>query len=325
MKCDQVSELLSSFYDGELNGDRAVEIELHVEGCKRCAAELHSFAQLSAMLSAAPRSVVPAGQWEQIAARLDAEHASLPQMQTNLRTERAPSRPYPRRTAWGLAAALAASLLLVSVLRRDPQPGQLSLQRDSQTAGQGPNDTSNVDSLAAKQKSASIAIDYSTVIKAQAEEPARALHAISRQFQGREVPNDEAEHMLGYRPAILNALPTQTRVVSTHLLKLPNCSCAGGQCRCGPHGCNCAVSLCQREDGSRFLVFEHCKTQGVSFGEKEEADADGSNEPVRFIDTGHSLAVSWAPGARRVTAIGLKNRTEATDLVAAVDRTASFH
>ncbi|MGN6134091.1 MAG: anti-sigma factor family protein [Aureliella sp.] len=320
LKCEQVQELLSSFYDGELDQARSEEVHQHVLQCSDCRYELECFCQLSSLVGFATTPAPAAEGWNRLAARLD-EPAAQPVAQpvaelagSSLAAQAtAPlssswSSRWPRgQMAWSLALALAASLLVMAVVRQPMRP--VVRQADS---GQ------NSDNRSAG--SAPVVLDYAAIIEQEATQPKLALASVSDQFDGQEVAADNAQQELGYRPAVLVGLPAGTHVVSTRLLKLPSCHCAGGQCQCGPQGCNCAACLCQRDDGSQFLVFEHCKTQDVSFGSLQPQLASSDSQQVQFFKTDKQLAVSWSPGARRLTAIGLKDRAEAESLIAALDR-----
>ncbi len=48
--CSRFAELLSSFYDGELDPQRTLEVEQHIEDCSACEAKLESFGQVSSLL-----------------------------------------------------------------------------------------------------------------------------------------------------------------------------------------------------------------------------------------------------------------------------------
>lgn len=319
MNCEQAKQLMSNFYDAELDVDVAHRFAKHLAGCNDCRAELEAFERLSSAILLASPAAAPADGWQRIAARLDAPAGQLACQEAisggaaaAMNRTQAPAQPavrlrpkVSRRVVLALAAAFAASMLIMVVIR-----------------WQSAND-SLAGSFQVDQPS-TVALDYSTVIKQQAREPSQALQAVSDRYHGREVATANAEDALGYRPAILSAVPAKTRLVSTRLLKLPNCSCAGGQCQCGPQGCNCAACLCQRDDGSEFLIFEHCKTQDVSFGKFETRIASDNSRRIQLIDAGQQLAVSWIAGARRLTAIGLKDESEARSLVATLDKVASL-
>jgi hypothetical protein len=162
-------------------------------------------------------------------------------------------------------------------------------------------------------------VDYQNVLELFEQQPQLAMEALSNRYEGREVSADQAEAMLGYRPSITAGLSSQARLVSTRVLKLPQCKCAGGKCTCGPGECNCAACLCERPDGSKFLVFEQCKTQDISFGDLPFVIARRDNRDVQFIKAHDRLAASWIRDNRRLTAIGLKDETEAESLMAALD------
>lgn len=286
MNCEQVKAALSAYYDRELDPSAVLEVERHLPTCGSCQAELESFRCLSNLIAASPVSQPATGNWNGIAMRLANETRSVTKNKDLSRL-----RPFV-----AASLALAASLLFLAVLNLTPT---------APTTG---------------NKSAAVAVDYSSVINLYAQRPSLALESLSKQFDGREFGSDKAETTLGFEPSIVTALPAGTRLVSAQALQMPNCDCAEGTCACGPSACNCAVCLCERQDGSKFLVVEHCKSQEVTFGDMQTQVATNDPQDIRFISGSNVLAASWITGDRRLTAIGLKNRAEAEVLVAAMDR-----
>lgn len=291
MKCEQIKACLSSYYDDELDAWLVSEVEKHLPGCDECQCELRSFEQLSQCL-AADVSAKPADDgWENICSRLDRLDRSCPVPITAPRVWAAPSR-FQLTVA---ALAMAASLMTVAVLRTPPDQNIVTVTQ------------------------ASAPLDLSEIVDLAAREPALALDAMAKRFQGQAVNAEEAEALLGYRPALVRSLPAETRLVSTQVLMLPNCECEAGKCTCGPSGCNCAACLCKRKDGSEFLVLEHCRSQNISFGKfaTQSLERDAGN--LQLFGGADRLAASWIAQNRRLTAIGLKNVAEAQLLSATSD------
>ncbi|MGN6547678.1 MAG: anti-sigma factor family protein [Aureliella sp.] len=308
MNCAETQELLSSYYDGELSGELAAQVEQHVAHCSDCQAELASFQQLSAAICAAPACPPAAGNWQRIAARLE-EPGPTPNAVTQASAasdavvvrpgQMSPAQISPSlfggaRTAAALLALAAAVLLMVGLRTGVDRSG---------------NEPAAV---------VASAVDYEDVLQTFQREPQLAIEQLSKRYDGREVSAEQATALLGFRPSIAAGLPSQARLVSTRVLKLPQCKCEGGKCTCAPGQCNCAACLCERPDGTKFLVFEQCKTQDVTFGNLPSVIARRDSHDVQFIKSPHQLAASWVQDDRRLTAIGLKNEAEAESLIAAL-------
>ena len=282
MNCKEARACLSSYYDGELERNRAREVEQHLATCEICQGEVRSFKQMTGFLSEDASFSPASDSWEKICCRLDEGYSAPAKVAPRLRM--------PLHFHLTVASlAIAASVMMLGVLpfRSD----------DTHPISQ-----------------ASATIDLSEIVELAAKEPSLALDAMARRFNGQEVAPEDAEALLGYQPAVADSLPANTRIVSTKLLTLPNCECEDGMCTCGPSGCNCAVSLCERKDGSEFLVLEHCRSQSISFGELAVKSADGDTNSLQFIGNGDRLAASWISDSRRLTAIGLKDVAEAKRL-----------
>ncbi|MBI3467208.1 MAG: zf-HC2 domain-containing protein [Planctomycetes bacterium] len=71
MKCDQVVDLLSQFYDGELDATQAAAMRTHLAQCGACAAEVAAFADLSEAARMLSEPEPPADLWSRIACALE--------------------------------------------------------------------------------------------------------------------------------------------------------------------------------------------------------------------------------------------------------------
>jgi anti-sigma factor RsiW len=117
MTCDEAEILLHALIDGELDAGHAREVEDHIAGCPRCAAQLAAYREMStAVAGAGLRYTAPASLRQKIEAALP-----LPQVQ-------APSRrALLRGFAMGSAvSAIAASGIVAVVLRGDDEQRILS-------------------------------------------------------------------------------------------------------------------------------------------------------------------------------------------------------
>lgn len=66
MKCREVSELISEYLDGELNGAREHEFESHIELCQACASEVDSTRKMLSSLSTLSNQRCPVDCWEHV-------------------------------------------------------------------------------------------------------------------------------------------------------------------------------------------------------------------------------------------------------------------
>jgi anti-sigma factor RsiW len=78
---DEIRGLLPLYYDGELSGEAARRVELHLAGCAACRAELAELRELSLMLQGAGETVT-AGEadalWQAVQPRLGEQRAPVP-------------------------------------------------------------------------------------------------------------------------------------------------------------------------------------------------------------------------------------------------------
>ncbi len=110
MTCDEAEILLHALIDGELDAGHAREVEDHIAGCPRCAAQLTAYREMSRAIAGADlRHVAPA----QLRRRIE---ASLPETRTLSR------RWVLGGFAMGSAvSAIAATGLFAIVLRNDDE------------------------------------------------------------------------------------------------------------------------------------------------------------------------------------------------------------
>lgn len=57
--CHQVGEVLQHYLDGEIDDERARQIELHLEDCRRCGMEAETYEHIKAVLAARRPEVPP--------------------------------------------------------------------------------------------------------------------------------------------------------------------------------------------------------------------------------------------------------------------------
>jgi anti-sigma factor RsiW len=110
MTCDEAEILLHALLDGELDAGHAREVEAHIDGCPRCAAQLRSYREMSSAVSDADLHYTAP-----LALRRRIE-AALPQPRVTSR------RSLLKGFAMGSAvSAIAATGLVAVVLRNDDE------------------------------------------------------------------------------------------------------------------------------------------------------------------------------------------------------------
>jgi anti-sigma factor RsiW len=110
--CDEARTLLHALLDGELDAGHAREVEAHVAGCQRCAAELAQFREMRGAMAASNLSfTAPAALRQRIEAAIPA-----PAVRARAPSRRSLLRGFALGTA--MSAVAAASVLFV-VVRSD--------------------------------------------------------------------------------------------------------------------------------------------------------------------------------------------------------------
>lgn len=300
MNCEKVLARLSEYHDGELDASLTEEFETHLSRCNSCASELASFDAIGAGLRSSIGTNHPiAPTWEQFAASVDASTKKLPSSTT--------SNVYLKFAL--ISVGLAASIFIL-----------VSLNASMTSNSAARNDEHGHEHVhkSGANSSTAVVIDFEKLLDDESSPPTATLDRLSKSFDGQEAGVDESEAQLGYKPSISQALPSGVKLVSNRILKLPKCNCAAGACNCGPAGCNCAASLCKRDDGTEFLIVEHCATQSISFGHMNSELLHDKKNEVQLMNTGKQFVASWITDHRRLTAIGLNDKTEALRIVASV-------
>lgn len=299
MRCQKAAEHLSAYFDEELSGDDANQMRQHVETCQQCQAELQSFVRIRALTTQYREPVTAAPSWETFAARMRAVQEPV---------KPASIGPESLRSKWKdvmtIVIALAASVLIFLSVRRP----------DSPDGDANPHSHSHSTAMAGVVPTP---INFQELISDFQHDAKRASDMFSSLYDGKEVSIDEAEQDLGYRPQAKKSLPAGVQLVSTRLLKLPECDCAEGECLCGSDGCNCVACICERPDGSTFMLVEKCKSQKVSFGDLPVQVVRRYNRELQVSQIEKGLAVSWEGTHARMTAIGLRDENELEVLLAA--------
>ncbi len=304
MHCQTAIAQLSAHFDGELSDALSDEVELHLAHCEPCAQEFRSFGRIRRLIGTAAQNELKPPPWASIAARLDAESNSVTMPLVALPKESI--GPKPRRSkvrdAIVVVASLAATILIVSLTWR--------------TTNHESNLAHNENSHHSHSVASASTINFQDTVSLQRQNTNLAMESLSKKYSGREATPDEILKNVGYSPTIQSSLPSGLKLVSTQLLKLPECNCVEGECTCRPGECNCVACVCERPDGSSFIVVEQCKGQKVNFGEFPVQLVRRGEHDLHVTDSDVGLAVTWEANKGRMTAFGLRNLDELDSLLA---------
>ena len=299
MCCETIQEQLSAYFDGELSDDNSEVVRAHIECCERCRAELCSFEQIRSQAWSINQTNLKAPPWPELAARLDdAQRLVSPAKIASSRSRRA----VRFRDIIVAAVSLAATILIVFWVQQPS--GQLPQVAHSHHSHSGPHMAN------------SVAVNYQDTVALQHDDTQLAMSSLAKQYHGREASLEQARRELGHSPSVELGLASGTRLISTQLLKMPNCDCAEGECICGHGQCNCVASVCERSDGSTFMVVEQCRGQNVNFGELPVQLVQRGNHELQISPGEQGFAVTWKADRSRMTAFGLRSLDELDQLLA---------
>lgn len=273
MNCDEVKNLMSAYFDGELSDEVREQVQQHVEGCADCRKELDGFSRLSQLASSATVSPPSAELWKRIESGLDSDDAptTTPRQSTSPRSVTAWST---RR--WAILAAMVLVAVSVSVV------GYRSLFPSSE-----------------HHQFMAVFGEYLDRFKS---DPHDAQSFLLSQYQHQSVQPQVAVDRVGYRPVVADGLPDGYSLVSTHVMKMPCCTCV--QC------------LCQRGDGTTLAIFEHDDEEPEWFGARPTVNVTCQSKQCALVELPTSIAASWKSGKRHITVIGAKDVAEVDKLVA---------
>lgn len=196
MNCDEAQNLLSPFFDGQLDGETRSRMTDHIEQCPDCASTLQGYGELSGLARRSDLPHVPAGLWEKMDRQLDEDSVVTSPPKTP-----ATSR---RFSAKRIASVLTLSLLVAVAVFLLPH------------AFHGHRE---------------LAVDFDHYLKVYAEDPNQAAEVLFAEYPAEEVDMATATKRVGYRPVVANALPEGYSIDSMHVMKMPCCTCIKTICR----------------------------------------------------------------------------------------------
>jgi hypothetical protein len=155
-----------------------------------------------------------------------------------------------------------------------------------------------------------LAVDFAAYLDEFQRNPRDAQRALLTRYEGRAVELQQAAAQLGYVPAVAHGLPDEYTVSEVYVWNMPCCKCA--------------QSLCKREDGTTIAIFEHDEEQPTWFGDRPSIEGKCHGRPCSIYQIDGQLAASWKRDGRHLTAVGLRDLQEISDLIARLNQRAAL-
>ena len=282
MRCPDVKDQLSAYFDGELSAESQAKMKQHLAQCEACAAEYSEFKDVSRAVSRMPLLQPPPGIWNGLASELEATESS----------GLVPSKPEARQSSdrrrWASPRqlALAASVLLMLGLG-------YWVSRDM-----GHSNSEH-------EHSAEFVATMDQYLRKLPADPEGAERFLLNKYDGQTVSAETALRLVGYRPAVSGGLPEGYSLASTSVLRMPCCTCV--------------KAVCKRQDGSTLVLFEHDDEKTEWFGERKSNMAMCGDKECCLVDLDSSIAATWKRGSRSLTAVGVRDVEEVNILVTWLD------
>lgn len=274
MNCSEAREQLSQYYDGELPPDVVARVEQHLESCAGCSREMETFRSLSTVTVGMAQPEPPSDGWDKVARELDG--IGIAGSNGGVRTSRAVNPTVLSRGKLRRRLTLVASLLVALGV-----VGFFLLQHDH-----GKHE---------------LAVDFDRYLDDYATDPDKAAATLFASYPSEEVDAETAIARVGYRPVALDSLPDGYTVASTHLLKMPCCTCV--------------KTVCRNSSGRSFVIFEHDAEQPVWFGNRTKRECECGGTPATVTEFDSQLAATWRVGNRSVTLVGARDMADVMTLV----------
>lgn len=269
MKCSEIQELLSAYFDNELGEPACIDVEVHLKQCEECSGELEGFKSLSKLASTINKHPVPEELWDSISS----EQPETPPIEL-------PARSNSVFSNWayigtGIVLMLLVGFALIQWLPHGHDHEEM-VEAMEYIAD-------NVNSL-----------DSETILLAK--------------FGGQQTSADEAKSQIGFYPVSTHVgLPEGYQVKNIQVLTMPCCKCV--------------QTICTRDDGSQFYVFEHVSEDTGWFEKKSKEEFDCCGKECELVRLNKNLAVTWKKGARHITLLGMRDKAEVELMVAKFEST----
>jgi len=146
-----------------------------------------------------------------------------------------------------------------------------------------------------------LAADFGEYLEHFPDNPDRAQEVLLAKYDGQAVDLSEAAGQLGYRPAVAAGLPENYTLDAVYVLNMPCCTCV--------------QTICRRDDGRVFAIFEHDEEQPVRFGDRPRIETQCHGCPCSVIQADRGLVASWKANKRQLTVVGAHDLEEIADLI----------
>jgi hypothetical protein len=263
MNCSEVQERLSAYYDGELADEIRSNLDEHLGGCSECARELAVFEKLSTMAGALSTPLPPQQMWSRLEQQIDQQQIDQQQIAKPVGRSRSRSSFVPR------LFALAAIVLVAVGIGYLTYPSWFTHGQHDQ-----------------------FAVEFRHYLDTFRDDPDAAQQMLLAKYANQLVGPDQAMKQIGYRPAVADGLPAGYTLESTHVMRMPCCTCV--------------QSICKRSDGSTLAIFEH-------------DDESCREKHCCLVELDDQIAASWKRGVRHITLIGVRDVAEVSQMVAWLD------
>ena len=289
MKCSDVQDRLSAYYDRELSAESQAKMTRHLAGCESCAAEFAEFKDVTRAVSRMREPKVPSSVWDGLSAELANAELDDSSKQQPASAQQAPRHKWKSSRA----LALAASVLLMLGFGYWMNRGMDHPHSDNHAM------TDDHD------HSAEFVATMDHYLRQLPDDPNAAEQFLLNKYDGQSVNADTAVQLVGYRPAVSEGLPDGYSLASTSVLKMPCCTCV--------------KAVCKRQDGSTLVLFEHDDEKTEWFGQRESNMAMCGDKECCLVDLDSSIAATWKRGSRSLTAVGVRDVEEVNTLVSWLD------
>lgn len=281
MKCPEVQQQLSAYHDGELSDGVRKALTEHISECEECVSLLDEFRSYTNTFKQIPQPDVPSSVWAGISKEI--EHGKVEPEVDNPRVGDAPQRSWLTSAGLSLAASV---LLLLGV------GFWMSRHSDQHADHESGHDAEFV-----------MTMDH--YLKTLAADPDEAEEFLLEKYNGQTVEPEEAVRLVGYQPAVASGLPDNYTLASTSVMKMPCCTCV--------------KAVCKRQDGSTLVLFEHDDEETEWFGDRPSSMATCGDKECCLVNLDESIAATWKRGSRWVTAVGVRDEAEVSELVTWLD------
>ncbi|MEQ8636708.1 zf-HC2 domain-containing protein [Gimesia maris] len=273
MNCSEVQELLSAYYDGELADDQRDRVSAHIGTCTKCAGELTGFEKLSRMASVLSEPVPTQQIWSQINQKLDEQSICENPILKPDHNDRRLSFSVPK------LFVLAATILTAVGISWFTYQSWF-------THGNHVHFTAV----------------FSHYLDEFVHDPDAAQQILLGKYENKLIDPNRAVEQIGYRPSVANGLPAEYTLESTHVIKMPCCTCV--------------QSICKRNDGSKMAIFEHDDKETKEwFGDRPNISVYCKDKQCCLVELDKQIAASWKQGSRHITLIGVQDVAEVNEII----------